>query len=586
MGAALPPRVWRSGPLIPTLPRTGNESDNISWRKYNLITRGRDGLYYDEVWSGLGNLNEDIEMVPLTGTLGLTANSTQVVGTGTIFQTECHLGQFICAIPADSSASWLLVVRSIEDDTHMTVWKAPDTTIDELTGWQMPVIFAVNEQRGTALRGNVLKLDKGSFIGVGSGVFRLNGQPLAGTSLTLSRAPKIALYDAATNTYTVFTLGMDTPVPPGLAAVGGGSKMQGGSYSMVITPARKETDGYNNPSDRADVTIATNDLIQITFPAMDTANGQNAWIVWVTTFADTLGADLNYLNGPWHRFRMFDDTEVSPAGGTVSVEYYDAEVETNEIISFNNDPPTDAEFVEFLNKLPVWISCQGQGNQIHPAATSPGPFIVPAKPTNIEAAPLDLAFSSSPPETILGAVSAQGRIYLPTINKLQIAQSTPNDAVPILIRPFWFDGFANPYQLTFVNGVLYGYPVAGPSRSAGDGDPQAAERNWAADFAEIIAKWYAGQVLVAFDPENDAVVFFHSAHRLNAAGFWTTQWLMYGIPQQFLIGAGEIGAEAYLPDGTIDPIDNWNTRDNIVCGVATISDRLDILISGRPVPVS
>ena len=565
------------------MPRSGNEGDSLTWRKYNLFTRGREGRFYEEIFTGLGNLNENIEVVALTGQLALTADSTQVVGDGTIFQTECHLGQFICAVPDDDSASWLLVVRSIEDDTHMTVWKAPDTTIDSLTGWQMPILFAVNDQRGTALRGKVLKLDRGSFLGVGSGTFKLNGQPLTGTSMTLTRAPKIALYDATANTYTVFTLGMDTPAPPGLAAVGGGSKMQGGSYSMVITPARKETVGYNNPSDRADVTIATNDLIQITFPPMDVTNGQDAWIVWVTTFADTLGADLNYLNGPWHRFRLFDDTEVPTGGGTIAVEYYDAEVENNEIVSFNNDPPTDAEFVEQLNNIPVWISCQGQGNQTHPAATSPGPFIVPAKPTNIEAAPLDLAFSSSPPETILGAVAAQGRIYLPTINKLQIAQSTPSDVVPILIRPFWHDGFANPYQLVFVNGVLYGYPVAGPSRSASDGDPQEAERNWAADVAEIIATWNPGQVLVGFDPENDAVVFFHAANRLNTAGFWTTSWLAYGIPQQFWIGAGEFGAEVYNEDGTIDPIDGWNTQDNIVCGVATISDRMDTLISGRPI---
>ena len=583
MGNALNPRVWSSGPYLPTVPRTGGEGDNVTFRKHNLITRGRDGRYYEEVWTGLGNLNENIEMTPLTGTLGLTAGSGTVVGDGTIFQSECHLGQFICAIPNDSSASWLLVVRSIEDDTHMTVWKAPHTTIDGLTGWQMPILFAVNEQRGTALRGNVLKLDKGSFIGVGSGTFKLNGQVLPGTSLTLGRTAKIALYDPATNTYSAFPLGLQEATPPGLAAVGGGTKgMQGGNFSIVVTEARKETVGFGNPSIRADVTIATNDQVACTFAPLNTP-GANARIVWVTTFADTLGADLNYLNGPWKRLRLIDDTEVPAAGGTINLEWLDAEVEFNEIVSFNNDPPTDAEFVEFLNKIPVWISCQGQGNQTHPAATSPGPFIVPAKPTNIEAAPLDLAFSSSPPETILGAVSAQGRIYLPTINKLQIAQSTPSDAVPILIRPFWFDGFANPYQVVFVNGILYGYPVAGPSRSAGDGDPQEAERNWAADVAEIIASWNPGQVLVGFDPENDAVVFFHCADRLNAAGFWTTRWLMYGIPQQFWIGDGEIGAEVYDDEGNIDPIDNWNTRDNIVSGVATISDRLDVLISGRPV---
>lgn len=573
MGNTLNPRVWRSGPYVPTAPRSGSEGDNISWRKQNLLTRGRDGRYYEEVFTGLGDLSEDMEMVPLTGTLTLTENSAEVEGVGSLFLTECHLGQFICAIQSNNAASWLLVVRQVIDNTHMIVWTPPLPdlppwpTMANITGNRMPIIFPVNNQRGTALRGNVLKLDRGSFLGVGDGTFRINGEVLPGTSLSLTREPQIALYNSTLDTYTTFTLGMDTSVPPTLAAVAGGTKgMQGGNYSMVITPARKETGGYNNPSERADVTIATNDMVATTFPAMDTANGQNAWIVWVTTFSDTLGSDLNYLNGPWHKLRMVDDSEVSTGGGTVNLEWLDAEVENNILVSFNNDAPTDAEFVELLNAIPVWISCQGQGNAAHPESTSPGPFIVPAKPNNIEAAPLDLAFSSSPPETILGAVTAQGRIYLLTVNKLQIAQATPSDVVPILIRPFWHDGFANPYQLVFVNGTLYGYPVAGPSRSVGDGDTIEAERNWAADVSEITQHWNPGQVLVGFDPYNDGVVFFHSADELNDDGFWTTRWLMYGIPQQFWVGDGRIS----------EP-----TKDQIVSGVATVSDRLELVVAGR-----
>ena len=434
----------------------------------------------------------------------------------------------------------------------------------------MPVLWAINDTRGTALRGNVLKLDRGSYLGVGDGTFRVNGSTLAGTSMTLSRHPKIALYDPVTNTYTVFSLGMDTPTSGfSAAAAGGGTKgMQGGIYSIVLTPARKQTVGYNNPTDKFTVTISTNGQVEITFPAMDTANGQNAWIVWVTTFQATLGASLDYLEGPWFRLRLVDDTEVSPAGGTVNFEWLDAEVENNELVSFNNDAPTDAEFVELLNAIPVWLSCQGQGYATHPEATSPGPFIVPAKRNNIEAAPLELAFSSSPPETILGAVSAQGRIYLLTINHLQIAQATPSDTVPILIRPFWKDGFANPYQLVFVNGNLYGYPVAGPSRSVGDGDEIEAERSWAADVYEIIQHWNPGQVLVGYDPENDMVVFIHSADRLNDAGFWTSRMLGFGIPQGFWIFDRRITSD---------------TQDCIVSGLATIGDRLELLIGGRGV---
>ncbi len=564
MGKPLPPRTIRSGPYKPTLPRTGDD-DAFIFRKNNLLTRGRDGRYYEQTYSGEGTLGEPLDMVALTGTLTLTANSTFIDGTGTVFLSECHLGQFILAINP-GVASWLLVVRRIVSDIQMEVWKAPDTSIAGLTGWQMPVIFAVNDMRGTALRGDALKLDRGSYLGVGSGTLRVNGQPLQGSSLTLSRQPTIALFDPLTGNYTNFPLGMDTSVPPTLAAVGGGTKMQGGNYSWVITPARKETGGYNNPSDRADVTIATNDMIACTFPAMDTANGQSAWIVWVTTFTDTLGADLNYLNGPWHRFRMVTDEEVSSGGGTLNFEYYDAEVENNELVSFNNDPPTDAEFVALLNNIWVWISCQGQGYNLHPAATSPGPFIVPAKPNNIEAAPLELAFSSSPPETILGFVSAQGRLYLLTTNHLQIAQATPSNVVPIVIRPFWRSGFANPYQAVFALGQLFGIPVGGPTRSSGDGDESLIEHDWAADVYEITQHWNPGQSMIGLDPKNNLIVLIHSADHLNDAGFWTTRMLGFGLSQGFF---------------TFDRTISSDTQDCIVSGVATVGDRMEILLGGR-----
>lgn len=568
MGRALEPRVIRAGPYRPSAPRTGSE-DTGAFRMDSVLVRGRgEGRMYWETYSGEGDLNEPLSMVAMTGTLSLTAGSTTVIGVGTLFHAQCHLGQTIVGILG--SQSWLLKPRRIISDTEMVVWGAPDTTIALVVGWRMARLFAVNDQRGTALWGNAIKLDKGSFLGCGDGVFRINGLPLS-ASWSLARAPSLALFDPTTETYTSFPLGMNTSAAPVLAAVGSGTKdMQAGSYSLVITPSRKETGGYNNPSLRADVTIATSDMIEITFPAMDTANGQSAWKVWVTTFADTLGADLNYLNGPWHFYIEVDDTMVSPAGGTFNIEYLDAEVEGNELVSFNNDPPTDAEFVAMLNNAPVWISCQGQGNSTTPTQTSPGPFIVPAKPNNIEAAPLDLAFSSSPPETVLGVVSAQGRLYLLTINHLQIAQSTPDESVPILIRPYWKDGFTGPDQLVFVNGNLYGYPVAGPSRSVGDGDEIEAERDWAADVSEIMDGWNPGHVTVGYDPFRDMVVFIHSADHRNEAGFWTTRMLGFGISQGFWI---------------FDRLITNDDHDCIVSGVATVSDRLELLVGGRAADV-
>lgn len=563
MAETLVPRTIRFGPYYPSQPLTGDDSSTILI-KNNLLTIGQNGRFYEIVYSGEGDLAENLDKVALTGVLTLTENSTTITGTGTLFASECHLGQCISAETSDNS--WELRPKRIISDTEMEVWKAPDASATNVTGWRLPHIYPINVERGTSLTGNAIKLDKGSFIGAGSGTFRVNGSVLS-TSWTLARQPSIALFDPATETYTNFPLGMGTPAAPTLAAVGGGTKnMQAGSYSLVITPSRKQTGGYNNPSLRADVIIATDDKIQITFPAMDIANGQNAWKVWVTPFLATLGADLRYLEGPWFYYIEVTDDDVSSGGGTFDIEYYDAEIINNELVSFNNDAPTDAEFVALLNNTPVWISCQGQGYSTNPTQTSPGPFICPAKPTNIEAAPLELSFSSSPPETILGVVSAQGRLYLLTFNHLQIAQATPDESVPILIRPFWKDGFTNPDQLVFVNGNLYGYPVAGPSRSVGEGDEIEAERDWAAAVASITATWNPGHVVVGYDPFRDMVIYIHSADSRNENGFWRSRMLGYSISQ------GMWSFSRWITE---------DDRDQMIGGLATVADHLEILKGGR-----
>jgi len=565
MGGKISPRVVKAGPYWPTVALTGDES-NSAFRLNNLILRGLPPSQYWETFSGLGDLNEPLDMVALTGTLTLTVDSTTVTGVGTAFFSEVRLGQKITAIASDDSTSWPLVARRVVSDTEIEVWRAPDSSASGVIGWRMSRMYAINAQRGSSSWGGVDPLDKGSFIGAGAGVFQLNGQPLS-ASWTLARHPSIALFDAATDTYTNFPLGMNTPAAPTLAAVGGGTKgMQAGSYSAVILPARSQTGGYNNPSPRADVTIATGDKVQFTLPAMDTANGQDAWWLAVTPYVAAIGANLGYLQGPWFFWVMITTADVSAGGGTYTTEWLDAEIVVNEIVSFDNDAPTDAEGVVSLNNAPVYFSCQGQGASTNPTQTSPGPFIVPSKPNNIEAAPLELAFSSSPPETILWALSGQGRIYLPTINHLQIAQATPDDAVPILIRPFWHDGFAGPDQLVFVNGMIYGFPNGGPSRSVGDGDEIDAERAWAARVYAITQSWSPGHVVVGYDPYNNGIWFFYCGARRNSAGFWTTQGLLYGLPQQDWIGACE-----YSEDN----------QDQIVSGLATIGDRLELVVGGR-----
>lgn len=555
---------------MPTTPRSGNQGDTI-FRVESMALRGLDEHEYWEVIAGERNLDQDAPLVALTGTLDLVDGDPTILGTGTLFLSELHIGQFVVVI--DTTPTQVLVVKRIVSDTEYVSWIPPDQTVSTQTGYRMSVLGTVNQDHFTMLWGNLIRLDKGSILCVGNGAVRINGVGLPGTALTATPEPKIAVYDSVTGNFSVYTLGMAMPVPPTLAAVGGGVKgMQAGSYSLVITPGRTQTAGYNNPSLRADVTIALNDQIQITFPAMDTANGQDSWDVWVTPFSATLGADLNYLNGPWFYYITFDSTQVSPAGGVGTIEYLDAEIEVNEIVSFDNDPPPQASRIELLNFTPVWIGGRGPSYTRGIVTTedpSPGPFIMPAKPNNIEAAPVEIQFASSPPETLIGSVPAQGRIYLLTPNHLEIAQATPDQRVPILIRPFWRDGFSNPYQLVFVNGNLYGFTLAGPTRSVGDGDEIEAEKRWAAAVTEITDPWAqysAGHVLVAYSPSKDAICFFHAADALNVYGYWTTKMLMYGLPQQKWIGSRTISR----PDA-----------DSIVSGVTTVGEKLLLTMGGR-----
>lgn len=571
MGGQYPPRVFRGGQFIPTMPRTGSNDEAGVWRVENFIRRGRGPHRYWECVGGPLDISENVPLVPLTGTVAVTAGSRIVTGTGTLFRTECHIGQRILIIDTPGQQTIPIIVKQVISDTQYECWRPSTVTLSGQIGRRMPRLWANNRYRMSALWGNTQTLDKGSILAMVDGTLRRNGAVLPGTSLVGNRNPQIAI-QAPNETFTVFNLGMDTPPAPTLAAVAGGTKgMRGGSYSILITPARTETAGFNNPSQRADVTIATGDKIRINFSAMDTVNGQSAWHIWGTQFQQSLGANLGHFNGPWHFVLTVTTADVSSAGGTFDVEWLDAEIAGNELVSFDNDPPPSAEFIHMLGGKAVWLSCRGPSftrgatEFIDPA---PGPLIAPSKPTNIEAAPPGIQFPTSPPDTIIGGVEATGRIYLMTPNYLQIVQDTPSEDVPILIRPFWKDGFANPESLVFENGNLYGFTLGGPARSVGEGDVIDAEKNWAADMTEFTDEWIpeAGHVMVCYWPGRDAVVYFHLCDSLNEQGFWTTFMLWYGLAQGELVGAGRISR---------------TNRDSIVCGVATVGENMHLIMGGR-----
>jgi len=550
----MPTRSLKASPAVPSSPRTGGEGATL-FRGQNFLLRGQAPHFYLEVYGGSQDLSETIASTALTGTLGLTASSKTVEGTGTSFLTELHPGQFILA------NGDLLVVDEIVSATRFIAARAATATVSGVTGYRCPVLFEMGNKRGSLLRGNAIEFDKGNILCVGDGVLRVNGSALQGSSLSASRSSKLAVYDPDTGDYSVYTLGMDTPATPTAAADSGGTKnMQAGVYSLIIVPARSETKGYNNPSNKVEVTLVTGERIRLSLPAMDTVNGQNAWRIYGSLVTPNQG-----LNGPWYYVRTITTDDVSAGGGNYYVEYLDAEIAVNELLTFNNDAPVDAEFIGTLSGYPVYVSCEGKGHSAA-SSTSPGPFIIPAKPRNFEAAPLEFAVSPSPPETIIGCVSALGRLYLLTYNTLQIAQFIDLPKQPITIRPFWKAGFTNPYQLIFINSTLYGMTTAGPTRSIADGDEGSEEQNFAADIEEISRTWVPNHVLVREDPQNSAVCFFHSADSLNSSGYWTTTIWMYMLKQRAW---------------SLPIVLTSTTRDMIVSGVATVGRYLEFIAGGR-----
>lgn len=549
---------------FPTSPHSGNEGRRI-YRMQNMILRGTVEEPYAEVYGGSLNLSEDIATSVITGTVTTTTTSTEVVGAGTAFLTELHLGQMLEIYGGAPSVKIPVVVDEIISDTSFRACRLPHAATAGASAVRLPRMFEMNKRRGTALWGNAVETDLGTILGVGDGTLRRNGAVLSGTSMALARSPKIGIYSAGS--YSVNTLGMSTPTITLAAIAGTGKNMQAGVYSVRAVRARQATLGFNNPSPKVEVTLTVGQAIRATLPASESATGHDAWMFFVTLFTQGGG-----INGPWYRLELpavyvrvgSGGGEIPAAGGTYDIEYNDAEVSGNDLLQFNNDPPPHAEFVAYMAGLPVWISCQG------PGATSPGPFISSAKITNIEAAPAALYVSASPPDTIVGfVIGAQGRLYLLCVNSLQIAlatQASDPRIPPFVIRPLWKSGFKNPDLLLFIGDVLIGMTTNGLARSISEGDEGSEEFGFAVAVEELLRGVSPGHCLLKLDPKNNAIVLFHSGHALNSDGYWTTRAWMYGLRENKWIG---------------DILLTSSTGDMLVSGAATVNGQLEFLAGGR-----
>lgn len=478
-----------SGGFNPAAPLTGALTNEVyAGRNMVLISDG--SRSYLEQWPGYGLFATDTGNTIASGTVAGTIGTNTVTGTGTKFRSELTEGQ---SIAIDGK---IYVPTRIDSETSMQVTPKLANT---LPGATVIAILRQIQELDTfiisMLRGSVIKLQQGHLLGVGRGSVRRNGAALPGAGWTLTDTPQVAVLDPLSGNYTPYRLGMNTPTLTTVTAiVGGGTKgMPAATFSVRIVPYKFATQGFNNPSDPVAVTLATaGDRVQVTFPTMDTANGQDGWLVYGTRS----DATANARGGPWYKVKRLSSTEVAPGGGVYTLEW--ADFELTELLEFNCDPPPPASFIATLDGIPLLIGCYGPGRTLTGTATTagpgsnvitgagtlfqtelglnrfvwigtavyrvltitsntsmtvdptpaggaagltirsaseaPGPVVIPAKISgtsggyNFDAYPAESAIAIDPPSNIIGIYAAEERIYCLTANSLAILERNTDPA--------------------------------------------------------------------------------------------------------------------------------------------------------------
>jgi hypothetical protein len=492
------------------------QSDGTLWRGQNLVPRGLADPYWENILSKR-DTGLSAPSLAVTGTHATTADSNFITGSGTSYTTELVRGDFLII------SRRLVRVRRVISNTSFegsVTWAGSTSGLTAVIPARLRIL---NELRYTFNRGSLIALPRGHLMGVGAGVVRCEGAVLPGTGLTLSKTPRLALLNAGS--FTQFSFGLTVPAPGGftVSEVAGGTRaLPVEPFTIWIAPMRTNPFSYAQAAGpiSAPITVAGNKIRISAGPVMDTAKGQDAWMVFVPP--------VDSPKGPW--FYIGTPLTSYP----FDFDWYTAEVERNELLEFDNDTPPDAGFItQTLDGRPVLYSCNGENN------TTPGPVLRPAKRSNLEAYPV--RWSVAAPGDIIGVVSGLGRDdiaggggrdYVMTGNGLHIASPTTNPDLPVGLKPFWDIGFYHSDQLVFVNGELYGCTKGGPRRSSSDGVPGSQQYDFAADVGSIFRGWNLEHVVVAEDSKNEAVVFFHPSPEIDPAGRYESEAMMFMLGQQ------------------------------------------------------
>lgn len=386
-----------------------------------------------------------------------------------------------------------------------------------------------------------------------SSPFTLTGVTTSATAGKL----RVALLNGTT--YTAHDAGLVAPATLGtVSKESGGTKGMDGIVSLVACAKRINTETASNPATIGDsnsqvqtLSAGGDNRLRVVLPAA--VAGQDAWLYGGTywgqgnfgpwrlvrevrvavpgtiTFtngsSNVTGVDTRFLrdlrsadkitaNATTYYVKVTSDTAIELysdialttaanfAGTTgpyavtmteIVLEWRNGEL--TDLIEFDNDEPPLIDGLMLFNNVPFgW-----KGN-----------ILYPSKIGNPESFPRVLARSTQTGADIVTALAGDARIFLLTVNGLEVVTFTQNPTDPFLIRQVWSFGFSSPTQAVVAEGTLFA--AVGTSsgvkvvRTQVDDSP---DLEFSAPVESDMASWNVANVVMGLDPSNGAVLVMH-----------------------------------------------------------------------------
>lgn len=417
------------------------------------------------------------------------------------------------------------------------------TGLGQATSWRGIQPFSSNAPAYLQLVGDALGgLATGSailyrgksvwYIGTGSVYYSDLATPIDTASSTLKFKYSGTIYNAGLSgpsapTAVLYVDGTGVPVTGTVS----------GSVSVKITRVRSVTGTESASSDQSATVSPSNGQIQLTFPALNTADHQDQWGIYVTkqTFGDI---------GPYYFYSYINDTDLD-GSRRYFLNFKDADL-------FNNLAPRD------IIVAPAATHLVSLGDVMLLVGTESGVAVLPSLPSQPEQYDLSLTWYLTPAEPVVRVDTrpADGTVYIWTKNSLQTVIETGDSNAPIITRAVWPNtGIIGQSAACLTESGAYAFSGRqGMVRTSGYADP---DTTFALPVQSLVTNWNPEDVVVGHDPGSNSIVYCHQKTILaynQANNLWSgpldiTDFLVTNNPDTRVVGAATYNGELYLSVG-------------------------------------